>query len=248
MKKLLMMMLVTLMGLGLLACNNDPIDISIDDAFDLMNQSIQTYLDAESVEMNYTGLYESDINSLRDTLQIKIKKIGSDEMLGKVAIDVSVNGVEYSIANIYQSGTLYTINTSNNQTNKTQEPYAQLDYLKLYKSFLKARIERVDTRSLQILTDANTIAMSFELDPAAIEDTFYVLPSMDMAKIATVTITFDEKARLLSLEVAYEAEIQDVFGDFVYSVTFVKINQYILISQLSTSQKNTYEVQTDDEA
>ncbi len=248
MKKIVLLMLIVLSSFGLFACNNEPIDISIDDAFDLMNQSIQNYLDAESVDMIYSGLYESDINSLRDSLRVKIKKIGSDEMLGKVEIDVSVNGAEYSIENVYQSGQLYTINSDDTQTKKTQEPYAQADYLKLYKSFLKARIERVDTRSLQIMTDAKSIAMSFELDPQAIENTFYVLPSMDTAKIAKVTITFDENARLLSMSVEYEAEIQDVYGDFTYAVTFVKIDQYILISQLSNSQKNTYEVVPDDEA
>ena len=246
MRKLLLSFLFITMGFSLIGCFGNPIDVTVDEAFELMNESIQNYLDADSVELIYSGVYTSSINNLTDELHVRMKRAGSESLVGNVIISVAANNDVYGFYNNYQDGVLYSNRIENNESTKVKEVYLAATFVTLYKSFLKSTIALEDTRDLAILTTSDTISLTFELASTAIESTLYVLQAMDSAKLATVTMTFTPRGRLISMDVAYEAEIDDVFGSFTYDVSFDKIDRYIIVPQLSTSEISAYQEKVDE--
>ncbi len=241
MKKLLLFLFVFMMGSSLIACSDNPIDLSVTDAFALMNEAIQNYLDADSLELLYHGEYASTAHLMNDNLRVRIKKIGTENQVGHVTVNMTVDDVPSSVITNYQKGIIYNdIIDENDQSKKTFEQKIQADFIRLYTLFLKSKIVWTEVQEVLYQASSKEITLTFVLSSSAIEKTLYVLPAMDYAKTANVSITFSEKAKLLRMEVAYEARIDSVYGDFIYSVDFVKINSYVIVPTLSASEITLY--------
>lgn len=249
MKKILLIIFLFLFSFTLVACQNEPIDMSIEDAFDLMNEAIQNYLDAESLELDYQGEYASTAHLMRDDLRIRIKRIGSENQVGLIDVNMVVNDVPSSVITNYQNGIIYNNNINeNSQSTKTFQAQTQDAFVKLYTLFLKKQIDDDNVQDIQYHASSKDIKLSFLLSSTVVEETLYILPVMDYAKSASVSITFSEKAKLLSMSVAFEARIDNVYGDFTYSVNFVKIDTYVIVPTLSASEIALYkEVEENEE-
>ncbi|PKL00502.1 MAG: hypothetical protein CVV56_05870 [Tenericutes bacterium HGW-Tenericutes-1] len=249
MKKILLIIFIFIFSFTLVACSNEPIDMPIKDAFELMNEAIQNYLDAESLELEYHGEYASTAHLMRDDLRIRIKKIGSDSQVGQINVDMIIDDVPSSVITNYQKGIVYNNNINeNSQSTKTFETQTQADFVKLYTMFLKSQINFSNVQEVLFQGSSKEITLSFLLSSTVVESTLYVLPAMDYAKSASVSITFTEKAKLLSMSVAYEASVDSVYGDFSYSVNFVKIDSYVIVPTLSVSEIALYkEVEENEE-
>lgn len=249
MKKILLILLAFLFSFTLVSCTKDPIDIPIDDAFDLMNEAIQNYLDADSLELDYQGEYASTAHLMRDDLNVRIKRIGTDSQVGIVDVSMVVDDVHSRVITNYQKGIVYNNNINeSNQSTKTFKAQTQADFIKLYTMFLKTQIDFDNVQDLIYEASSKEITLNFVLSSTVVEDTLYVLPVMDYAKSATIKITFTEKAKLLSLRVAYEARIDNVYGEFTYDVIFTKIDTYVIVPTLSASEIALYkEVEENEE-
>jgi hypothetical protein len=229
-------------------CEGKPIDITIEDAFKLMNEAIQTYLEADSIELNYQGTYTSTLNNLTDDVHVRIKRMGLQSMVGIAEISVHANNDAYLIINNYQDNILYTRRIEGTESSKLYESYETSTYKSLFTSFLKTSIKWDDTRDHLLQTTSSEITLTFDLASAVIGSTLYVLPAMNSARLAKVTFVFTPRAVLKTMSATYEASIQDTYGAFNYQVDFVKINRYVIVPTLSSSEKSGYQEKTQDEA
>lgn len=240
MKKILVIILSFLFTGLMVSCQNNPIEMSITDAFSLMNEAIENYRNAESLELDYQGNYASTLHLLKDDLRVRIKRIGSDNLVGNVSVNMVVNDETTLVFTNYQKGIIYNYTISNTQSEKLYETKSQTDFINLYTMFLKSKIDIEDTQNRSLSTTSKELTLTFDLSSNAIEKTLYVLPTMDYARNAQVVITFTEKAKLLRLSVEYEGRIDNVYGDFTYSVDFVKIDTYVIVPTLSASEISEY--------
>ncbi len=248
MKKILVIILSFFFTGLMISCQNNPIIMTITEAFELMNESIENFRNAESVELDYHGEYASTLHLLTDDLRVRIKRIGSDNMVGNISVNMVVNDETTLVFTNYQKGIIYNHTIDNTQSDKKFESKSKTDFINLYTMFIKSKIAIEDTQNRSLSTTSKELTLTFDLSSSAIEKTLYVLPAMDYAKDAKVVITFSEKAKLLRLSVEYQGRIDSVYGDFSYSVDFLKINTYVIVPTLSASEISEYkEVEENEE-
>ena len=242
MKKLLIFFASVLLMMGLTACQNEPIDISIDDAFALMNTAIEDYLSADSVDLSYSGEYRSTVHSLTDELEIKMKRMNKSSMVAIIDVTMDADDTYQTVETHYQDGIAYYHTSGGASTDsKIKEEKTYEAFKALYMGFIKATLKSELVRDVSILTSSSEITVILELASGAIEATLYVLPAMTYAKIASLEVTFTEKGVLKSLDVEYEGLIDSVYGVFSYHVTFNKINRYVIVPTLSSLEISDYQ-------
>lgn len=248
MKKLLLILFSALLSLSFITCEGKPIDVSVTEAFSMMNEAIENYRSAESLELRYHGQYSSTIHQMQDDLFIRMRNMGTDKLISNISINMFVDDIESFVQTYYQKGMVYTYLVKDNKIDKTYKTQPQSEFEALYTLFLKQTIDKNNTQNVVLSTTSKILTLTFELASADIEKTLYVLPVMDFARSANVVISFTKNAQLISMSVEYEAEIDDVYGDFNYSVEFVKINSYVIVPALSASKIGEYkEVQENEE-
>ncbi|MFH0992859.1 MAG: hypothetical protein V1761_00760 [bacterium] len=247
MKKPLVALLLLFAGFLPLSCSNAIPDYSVDEAFVLMNEAITTWLEADSFILDYHGLYEGSNYTNDETMTVKMKRTGSDALLGSVTMAITENDVSYQTVNQYEDGYVYTIRTENDTTENIKQAYTRADYETLYRSFLKRTFQASDVRSVQILVDSEQCTVTFELAASVIEQTLFVANTMERVTYATVAVTFAHRGpTLLSLSVEYNAYIDSILGTETYEVAFTKLNRYVVIPTLSATEKATYTESDDD--
>lgn len=245
MKKLLVLLLALGFVFSLQACQR--LDYTPDEAFEMMNEAIQQYRDADQLELFYVGSFSSLGYNSNDAIDVKMRKIGSEQFLGRVEMSVTENNQTYQALHYYQAGMRYVERTDTNGTTKTKKEEVATAYVTLFTSFLKKPIEKAKIRALQILVDRQTITVSFELGSSAVEDTFYVSNVFQTVQFATVKITISHQKVLQKLEVSYGANAQGNEGIETYEVLFKRINRYVPIVELSNAEKNLFTLQTEEE-
>ncbi|MGD9909272.1 MAG: hypothetical protein AB7U79_01555 [Candidatus Izemoplasmatales bacterium] len=244
MKKLILLLVITLFTLPLMACQKEVPDYSIEEAFTLMNVAIQNYLDCDSLSLEYSGSYDGSNYQINEFMRVKMKNIGEDNFIGQVEMYVTENGTDFNSVADYESGWVYTARETDSSTDYVKKQLEQTEYVTLYKSFLKSTIDYSSTRDQSILIDANTLTVHFELSSSDVTSTFFVTNVLDTVNFATVDITLDHDANLLSMSVEYAGKINSIEGTEKYNIAILKMNQYIVISQLSSSEKALYQEDT----
>jgi len=245
MKKLLVLLLFSVSVLSLQACQR--LDYTPDEAFEMMNEAIQHYRDADQVELFYVGSFTSLGYNSNDAIDVKLRKIGADGFLGRVEMSVTENNTTYQAMHYYQAGMRYLERTDSNGTTKTKKEEPASSYISLFTSFLKKPVEKAKIRALQILVDRQTITVSFELGSSAVEDTLYVSNTFQTVQFATVKVIFSHQKVLQKLEVSYGANAQGNEGIETYEVLFKRINRYVPIVELTNAEKNLFTLQTEEE-
>lgn len=240
MKKWVLGFFMIFIGFGLVACNPELKDYSVEEAFALMNESIQGYLEADSLSMVYHGTYISDNYNTTETMEIKMKKMNSDNLIGKVSMQMIENSTSYETENNFFDGIVYTSRIENDQEELLKQPLEYIEYQSLYTSFFKKQIVYADTRASQIFVDEKYLTVHFELRSSEVENTFFVSTVLQSVKQATVDVTLTHKGEIVSIIVSYQAYINGILGTQSYTVEILKINRYIVIDQLSSAQKLQY--------
>ena len=248
MKKLLLIFFSGLLALSLISCEGKPIDMSVTDAFELMNDAIDNYRNAESLELEYHGLYSSTLHQMQDDLHIRMRDMGTDKLVANITVNMYINEQESYVQTHYQKGLVYTYQVKDSKIDQTYKSQAQSEFEDLYTLFLKKTINKDNTQNVVLTTTSKILSLSFELVSGDIEETLYVLPVMEYAKNAKLVIAFTEKAKLVSMSVEYEARIDSVYGAFTYSVQFIKIDSYVIVPALSATKIDEYkEVEENEE-
>jgi len=235
------------MSVSLLACEKVIPDYSVDEAFTLMNEAIANYLAADSLSVEYTGNYSSTNYNNNEAISIKLKNMNSDNMIGKVIIDITENETPLYSLNSFEDGWIYTARNQNGTTDYIKKQITTTEYLDLYKSFLKSTITSSDTRDVSILVDSEQLTVFFELSSTAVEDDLFVSNVLSTVRYASVEITLTHDAVIKELVVSYEATINQVVGTQTYRVNFLSVDKYVIIDQLSSTEKAMYQEDTTSE-
>ncbi|MBU1144619.1 MAG: hypothetical protein KJ971_02015 [Firmicutes bacterium] len=241
MKKWILSFLILIVGFGVTSCNKELIDYSVEDAFSLMNEAIQDYLDATSLSLVYSGTYTSSTYNNVENMEIKMKEMGSSDLIGKASMEITENSELVTNVIYYEDGYIYTNNVTGEETQLTKQVLDYAEYESLYSSFLKSQINYEMTREVQIIVSLEQLTVHFELASAEVESTFFVSPVLSTVNFATVDVTLNHDGRLLSLNVTYDGTISSIVGTETYSIVISKINQYVIIDQLSYLEKANYE-------
>ncbi len=244
MKKTILVLLIFMLFVPLSACTKEIPDYSIEEAFELMNEAITGYLESDSLSLEYSGSYESTNYTINEFMRVKMKDMNSDELIGKVEMYVTENGIDFDSVADYEDGIIYTSRTTSEGTDYVKQTLAYAEYQTLYKSFLKQTIAYENTRNQSILVDEDTLTVYFELESGEVESTFFVSNVLQTVNFATVSITLDHDANLLSMNVEYNGSIDSVVGVESYDIAILLLNKYIIIDQLSSTQKALYTEET----
>ena len=247
MKKWLLVLLGFILSIGVNSCTRELPDYTIDEAFVLMNEAVSNYLNADSLSLEYTGNYVSTNYNNDESMIVRMKKMNSENLIGYVYMDILENETTFKSIVNYQQGMIYTERTQDGSTEYVKDTLAYTEYQSLYQSFLKKEINQASTRSPQILIDKDTLTVNFELASEKVEETFFVSTVLNTVHYAIVSMVLSHDAKLLSFTVEYEATINQILGTQTYSVSILKLDQYVVISQLSSSEIALYQQATTSE-
>ncbi|MDD3122143.1 MAG: hypothetical protein PHC62_01350 [Candidatus Izemoplasmatales bacterium] len=249
MRKWILVFLGAITTFGMISCNQAIPDYSIDEAFVLMNQAIVSYLEADSLSLEYTGNYVSTNYNNDEVMTVKMKKMNSDNLIGQVSMTITENNSSFDSKVNFIDGIVYTANyISGNNPEYLKKTLDSAEYQRLYQSFLKAEIKQDSTRSSQIEVDKDNLTIQFELKSEDVEPTFFVSSVLQTVRFAIVKIVVSHQGVLRSLSVEYEGTIDGVVGVQTYSLFVLKLNQYVIIKQLSSTEKAIYQESTDETA
>jgi len=247
MKKHILLLFIALISFGIFGCNKEIPEYTVEEAFSLMNDAIDNYLNAESLSLEYFGEYAASNYNNSEIMSVKMKNMNSTDLIGKVKMEITENDTFFTSQVDYSEGIIYTYRLMDDTEDFSKKATEYLEYQNLYQSFLKSTCDYAQTRNVQIVVDTDTLTVNFEYHQDLVEDTFFVSNVMQSVSFATVSITLTHDAKLLSFIVTYDATISSVVGTESYQVNILKLDQYIIIDQLSNSQKTNYvEVTTDE--
>jgi hypothetical protein len=249
MKKWILVFLGAITTFGLISCNRVIPDYSIDEAFVLMNQAIVSYLEADSLSLEYTGNYVSTNYNNNEVMTVKMKKMNSEKLIGQVSMTITENNSSFDSKVNFIDGTVYTANyISGNDPEYLKKALDNSEYQGLYQSYLKAEINQDSTRSAQIVVDKDNLTIQFELKSEDVEQTFFVSNVLQTVRFAIAKVVVSHRGILRSLTVEYEGTISGVVGVQTYTMNVLKLNQYVIIKQLSSSEKAAYKESTNETA
>jgi hypothetical protein len=247
MKKPLLALLAALFAGALLSCERAIPDYSVDEAFALMNEAIDNWLDAKSFTLSYEGTYTVGDNVSEETMSVKLKNGGTDSLIAFVVTSITEPERFQQSETQFESGRVYVAKNENGTISRTWTAGTGAAFETLYRSFLKKAIAEGDIRDESILVDPDQCTVLFEFDANAIQSTFYVPPMVTNVTYATVSVTFSHQGDLLSLDVSYGTYEGELRGTEAYTVTFAKLDRYVVIARMSASEKANYTEATDDE-
>jgi len=246
MKKHILLLMTLLLSFVLVGCNREIPDYTVEEAFALMNESIDNYLSADSLSLDYFGAYTATNYTNSESMNVKMKNMQSSDLIGKVKMDITENDTSFTSQVDYSDGVIYTYQLTDGNEDYSKKTVDYNEYRILYQSFLKSTCDYTKTRNAQIVVDEDTLIVTFEYYQDLVESTFFVSNVMQSVSFATVSITLTHDAKLLSMIVSYDATINSVVGHESYQINIIKLNQYIIIDQLSNSQKSVYVEATTD--
>lgn len=236
--------LLTMLSLGLvslvLACVPVRTDYTVDEAFDLMNDAIELFLEAKSYRVNYHGFYENETYAAEERIDVRVRGRGTSSELGRAEMTVDRNATIFTAMNFYEDGLLYAKRVDNEGEHRSRYDETFAKFIETYTPWIKKTVTKEKTQNVLVIIDRNQIEVSFELSSDQVEATFYVPSVLTSVRKATAKIVFSHDLKLISMEVAYPGSIQTVLGEARYTVTFEKINQYVIITQPSAADKATY--------
>ena len=241
MKKLTIALLIIIQLFVFSGCNQTLKEYTIEEAFVLLNEGIEEYLQATSLEMNYRGDYASLSFNNEEALNIKLKKMDSDNFLARIYISSTENGATSSTLLHYESGYVYNKFTSSTELTKTKVEADGTAFQEVYTAFIKKTIDYDKTREHHIQSDLDYLLVEFEYSSTEVNDTFLIKPYLDTVNFASVSAKLNHKGKLISLDVSYQGTIQNETGTQSYHVDFVKIGGYVVLDQLSYLEKDDYE-------
>ncbi|MDP3130941.1 MAG: hypothetical protein Q8N15_06410 [Bacillota bacterium] len=247
MKKPLLALFAALLAGALLACERTIPDYSVAEAFDLMNEAIDGWLDAKSFTLSYEGTYTVGENVSEETMSVKLKNGGSDNLIAFVVTSITEPDRWQQSETQFEDGRSYAARNENGSISRTWKAETGASFETLYRTFLKRTIDLSDIRNESILVDPDQCTFLFEYDANEIEETFYVSPQVTNVTFATVSVTFSHQGELLSIDVSYGTFEGELRGTESYQVTFAKLDRYVVISQMSATEKAYYTEATDDE-
>lgn len=238
-KTLLSMLSLVLLSLAF-ACVPVRTDYTVDEAFDLMNDAIGVFLEAKSFRVNYHGFYENDAYALEERIDVRVRGKGTSSELGRAEMTVDRNASIFTAMNFYEAGLLYAkrVDNEGEHRNRYEEPFAE--FLETYTPWIKKPVLKDKTQNVAVVMDKQQIEVTFELSSDQVEATFYVPTVLTSVRKATATIVFTHDLKLVSMAVRYPGSIQTDLGEVRYSVSFEKINQYVILTQPSAAEKATY--------
>ncbi len=247
MKKPLIAFLCALFAGALLSCQRTIPDYSVEEAFGLMNEAIDDWLDAKSFTLSYEGTYTAGDNVSEETMSVRLKNGGTDDLIAFVVTSITEPERFQQSETQFEDGRIYVAKNENGTISRTWTAGTGAAFETLYRSFLKKTIDDGDIRDESILVDPDQCTVLFDFDANAIQSTFYVPPMVTNVTFATVSVTFSHGGDLLSLEVSYGTYEGEIRGTETYAVTFAKLDRYIVIARMSASEKANYTEATDDE-
>lgn len=248
MKKPLLVLLAALFAGAILSCERTIPDYTVAEAFDRMNEAIDNWLDAKSFTLSYEGTYTVGDNVSEETMSVKLKNGGSADLIAFVATSITEPDRWQQSETQFESGRSYLAKNENGTISRTWTTQTATAFETLYRTFLKKTIAATDTRNESILVDPDQCTFLFEFDANAIEETFYVGPQITNVTFATVSISFSHQGDLLSIDVSYGTFEGERRGTEAYTVSFAKLDRYVVIARLSATEKGNYTEATQDEA
>jgi len=244
MKKWIILIIGFLLTFGLAGCSREIPSYTNEEAFAKMNEAIQNYLDAESMYAEYSASYVSDNYNNTEFISVKMKKMSSVDLIGLVNMSITDSGSSFTERIDYADTYVYTAKTADGDTTYVKVQNIYMTFQNMYQLFIKTQIDIDDTRYAQTTADQDYLTLTFELGSSKVESTVFVNANLDTVSYATITITCTHDAKLVSLIVDYNATYSNVTGKESYVVSFIKIDQYFVMNQLSSIQKDRYEDQT----
>jgi hypothetical protein len=249
MKKILLLFTLFFVFGSLASCTNVRTDYTVDEAFDLMNEAIENFRAAESFHLNYSGMYENESYFAEDRIDVRMRRIGEDNFLGRVEMTIDQNSSSYTSINYYEDGTLYQQRTNSEGVQKIKFLEEPASFIDVYTPWIKKAVDQTKVRNILVQMDREAITVSFELSSAEVENTLFVPKFLTTVRSADVKIVFSHALDLISLDVTFDASIDGVLGTEIYTVVFEKINRYVIITEISNAEKANFElVDPDDEA
>ncbi|MCK7487423.1 MAG: hypothetical protein MZU97_19370 [Bacillus subtilis] len=109
----------------------------MDEAFELMNQAIENFHEAESFHLNYSGMYENPSYFAEDRIDVRMRSIGKANFLGRVEMTIVQNNNTYTAINFYDDGTLYTRREDSDGVKKVKFIEEASAFIDVYSSFDK---------------------------------------------------------------------------------------------------------------
>lgn len=230
----------------LAACTTVRTDYTVDEAFELMNDAIEVFLDAESFHVNYHGFYENETYSSEERIDVRIRGRGDANVLGRAEMTIDHNASIFTAMNFFEDGFLYAKRVDDEGEKRTRYDETFDSFLATYTPWIKTTVNKDKTQNVSIVMDRKEITVMFELSSDTVESTFYVPSVLTSVRSASATIVFSHDLKLISVSVAYPGSIQTALGNASYVVTFEKINQYVIITEPSAAEKATYAPVTEE--
>lgn len=246
MKKSLLALLSLVMLSTVLACTPVRTDYTVDEAFELMNDAIEVYLNAESFRANYHGFYENETYSAEERIDVRVRDKGTDNAIGRAEMTVDRNATVFTAMNFYKGGYLYAKRVDNKGEDRSRYDETFAAFLENYNPWIKKTVQKDKTQNITVVMDRSQIEVSFDLSSDQVEATFFVPSFLTSVRKAQAKITFAHDLRLISIEVSYPGSIQTVLGETHYTVTFDKINRYVIITQPAAAELATYAPVTEE--
>jgi hypothetical protein len=240
MKKSLLSLLSLILLSLVLACVPVRTDYTVDEAFELMNDAIDEFLNAKSFRVNYHGFYENETYSAEERIDVRVRGKGTSSELGRAEMTIDRNATIFTEMNFYDGGLLYAKRVDNEGEHRSRYDETLAKFLETYTPWIKKPVVKDKTQNVVVVMDKHQIQVTFELSSDQVEATFYVPSVLTTVRKATATIVFTHDLKLISLTVTYPGSIQADLGEVRYVVTFEKINQYVIITQPSAAEKATY--------
>lgn len=240
----MILLLTVLLAFGLAGCTKEIPDYTMEEAFAKMNEAIENYLNADSMFAEYTASYVSTNYNNSEFISVKMKKMGTVDLIGLVNMSITDSGSSFTQRVDYSDSYVYSAKTVDGSTTYVKAQNTYMSFQDMYQLFIKAPINMDDIRDEQSTVDQDYLTLTFELGSSKVESTLFVNANLDTVSYASITITCTHEAKLVSLIVDYNATYSGVTGKESFVVSFIKINQYFVMNQLSASLKSRYEDQT----
>ncbi|MCK7485283.1 MAG: hypothetical protein MZU97_06775 [Bacillus subtilis] len=247
MKKPLLALMTALLAGAILSCERAIPDYSVDEAFELMNEAIDGWLDAKSFTLSYEGTYTVGDDVSEETMSVKLKNGDSDELIAFVVVSITEPTRWQQSETQFEDGRVYVAKNENGTVSRTWNAESSAAFEATYRTFLKKTIDADDIRDESILVDADQCTFLFEFDANEIAGTFYVPPQITNVTFATVSVTFSHTGALLSVDISYGTYEGELRGTEAYTVTFDQIDRYVVIARMSATEKANYTEATDDD-
>lgn len=248
MKKGLLLLLSVMTIILINGCNQEIPDYSVDEAFVMMNDAIDEYLNADSISIDYFGSYDGANYQNSEEMNIRMRHMNSEDLIGRVKMDITENENSFLSRVDFLDGIVYTSKTLDGTTDYVKAAQTHSEYQTLYQSFLKSTVEYSKTRYVQILIDKKTLTVNFEIHQDQVESTFFVSNVLQSVGFATCSFMLDHHSRLLHFIISYGGIINSIQGTETFRVNILKLNQYVIIDQLSKSEKAMYQEASTDES